>query len=679
MQEQNEQEVIIHVDDTELEDLDTNKDVILSTPLKNNYQEEQFIHTHSLKLTHTIQEATKRSELPHGILYILENSKKSRNETIEKSIPYITLDKAQNALAIAESDVRRLRESFAYELGLLADQAAAIENVLQTEIQMLKSKVSLTIIEKNNLLEENKKTCLKLQEIEAVVKQKDIVICTLEKEKSFLDLSTLQVTNESCFKLQQADIEIQELRHEITELKKKIEELLSKSNTSDETTISTKSVFDSSNYLTLETVSKSEHVKEHNDFLVQNAQVMEKQVNEHLYGNENNELQSLNKFDDPKEVDYINDNKNEVFIQTQIQNADDDNFLDDEKKESDTLNDSLMQEETATTEEVSNSSSKTNSLSHKESNESIIEDNQVLSKIHTKKDANSSISSTKVVRATVHRQSTLLQKQTISLNPTKQSTKNTIILDEDATIAKKVSLLEKKFQKEREAIHAANAKEIAILTRKLNITETQIHEANKIIQTLRNELEQIRIQAPKVFILEKEVDSLRITNKELTETITIANEENMLAKKKIEELDHLYKNESLQRKKYYNIIEEMKGKVRVFARIRPMSTTEISRCNNICIKRIDDVTAEITLRDRGIKQFIFDRIFDISSKQDDIFTDCQNLVQSAFDGYNVAIFACMINSILYCHIINIYICFFFLYLLTERSYILHNIIFFFFL
>ena len=31
------------------------------------------------------------------------------------------------------------------------------------------------------------------------------------------------------------------------------------------------------------------------------------------------------------------------------------------------------------------------------------------------------------------------------------------------------------------------------------------------------------------------------------------------------------------RKKYYNMVEDMKGKIRVYTRVRPMSSTELDR------------------------------------------------------------------------------------------------------
>ena len=43
------------------------------------------------------------------------------------------------------------------------------------------------------------------------------------------------------------------------------------------------------------------------------------------------------------------------------------------------------------------------------------------------------------------------------------------------------------------------------------------------------------------------------------------------------ELVENYNSERILRKKYYNQIEDMKGKIRVFCRARPISNSEIER------------------------------------------------------------------------------------------------------
>lgn len=47
--------------------------------------------------------------------------------------------------------------------------------------------------------------------------------------------------------------------------------------------------------------------------------------------------------------------------------------------------------------------------------------------------------------------------------------------------------------------------------------------------------------------------------------------------KKLEELDSLYRDEALMRKKIHNQMEDMKGKIRVYCRVRPILKLEIDK------------------------------------------------------------------------------------------------------
>lgn len=110
------------------------------------------------------------------------------------------------------------------------------------------------------------------------------------------------------------------------------------------------------------------------------------------------------------------------------------------------------------------------------------------------------------------------------------------------------------------------------------------------------------------------------------------------AKAEVAELTEKYQKEMLLRKKYYNIIEDMKGKVRVYCRSRPISSTEKERGNFNIVESSDEFTVKINTTNRGIKEFNFDQVFTATSKQEEVFDDTSFLLQSAFDGFNVCIF-----------------------------------------
>lgn len=91
------------------------------------------------------------------------------------------------------------------------------------------------------------------------------------------------------------------------------------------------------------------------------------------------------------------------------------------------------------------------------------------------------------------------------------------------------------------------------------------------------------------------------------------------------------------RKKYHNMLEDLKGAIRVFCRVRPISRKEIDQGDSEVTKPVDGMTIELK-GDAGAEQFMFDAVWTPGS-QEAVFEDTKDLIQSAIDGYNVTIFA----------------------------------------
>eukprot|EP00931_Biecheleriopsis_adriatica_P069624 TRINITY_DN4344_c0_g1_i1.p1 TRINITY_DN4344_c0_g1~~TRINITY_DN4344_c0_g1_i1.p1 ORF type:complete len:1050 (+),score=173.82 TRINITY_DN4344_c0_g1_i1:75-3224(+) len=88
------------------------------------------------------------------------------------------------------------------------------------------------------------------------------------------------------------------------------------------------------------------------------------------------------------------------------------------------------------------------------------------------------------------------------------------------------------------------------------------------------------------------------------------------------------------RRKVHNAIEDVKGHVRVFCRLRPLSDRELEQGDAEAVRVVDSMRLEVPRC--GV--FTFDSVFAPGS-QEDVFEDCRDLVQSAVDGHNVTIFA----------------------------------------
>jgi kinesin family protein C2/C3 len=107
----------------------------------------------------------------------------------------------------------------------------------------------------------------------------------------------------------------------------------------------------------------------------------------------------------------------------------------------------------------------------------------------------------------------------------------------------------------------------------------------------------------------------------------------------LEAVNVKYKREMVERKKLHNIIQELKGNIRVYCRCRPISSAELERgaTDATAFGDLDDVA--IFSPDGTKKSFEFDRTFDQSSTQEAVFEDTLPLMQSVLDGFNVCIFA----------------------------------------
>eukprot|EP00929_Paragymnodinium_shiwhaense_P082183 TRINITY_DN4322_c0_g3_i2.p1 TRINITY_DN4322_c0_g3~~TRINITY_DN4322_c0_g3_i2.p1 ORF type:complete len:2117 (-),score=567.74 TRINITY_DN4322_c0_g3_i2:339-6689(-) len=91
-------------------------------------------------------------------------------------------------------------------------------------------------------------------------------------------------------------------------------------------------------------------------------------------------------------------------------------------------------------------------------------------------------------------------------------------------------------------------------------------------------------------------------------------------------------------RQFHNELQDLKGALRVFCRVRPQNKKELAQKDSIAIKTMDAFTvlANKSQDDRPV--FNYDAIFGPQSTQAEVFAECRSLVQSAVDGYNVTIF-----------------------------------------
>lgn len=97
-----------------------------------------------------------------------------------------------------------------------------------------------------------------------------------------------------------------------------------------------------------------------------------------------------------------------------------------------------------------------------------------------------------------------------------------------------------------------------------------------------------------------------------------------------------YETESARRRKLHNIVQELKGNIRVYVRVRPLAAHESGTC--LSYPNGDEIT--IKNENHGSKKtFQFNEVFRENSTQVQVFAGVRDLVVSMIDGYNVCIFA----------------------------------------
>ena len=116
---------------------------------------------------------------------------------------------------------------------------------------------------------------------------------------------------------------------------------------------------------------------------------------------------------------------------------------------------------------------------------------------------------------------------------------------------------------------------------------------------------------------------------------------------RMKNLDTQYKKEWALRKKYYNELQDSKGNIRVYSRLRPLLKFEKDRGDSVIIDIPDNQSVCVRTQSTDIgghnrvayKTFSYNASFSPEQSQEEVFADAKDLVQSTIDGYNVCIFA----------------------------------------
>ena len=116
-----------------------------------------------------------------------------------------------------------------------------------------------------------------------------------------------------------------------------------------------------------------------------------------------------------------------------------------------------------------------------------------------------------------------------------------------------------------------------------------------------------------------------------------------------EEANSKLRQEEALRRKLHNQVQELKGNIRVMCRVRPHDAELEPDPARIAFPDVDADSKEVAIQGPETRSalgtdttathaFAFDRVFGPASRNDEVFEEISQLVQSALDGYNVCIF-----------------------------------------
>ncbi|KXG23658.1 kinesin-like protein KIN-14Q [Sorghum bicolor] len=96
-----------------------------------------------------------------------------------------------------------------------------------------------------------------------------------------------------------------------------------------------------------------------------------------------------------------------------------------------------------------------------------------------------------------------------------------------------------------------------------------------------------------------------------------------------------------ENRKLYNQIQDLKGNIRVYCRVRPFLPGQISSLSSVAgmEERTIAIMTPTKYGKDGSKSFTFNKVFGPAATQDEVFSDMQPLIRSVLDGFNVCIFA----------------------------------------
>ncbi|KAG6810531.1 hypothetical protein H0H92_011449 [Tricholoma furcatifolium] len=210
-----------------------------------------------------------------------------------------------------------------------------------------------------------------------------------------------------------------------------------------------------------------------------------------------------------------------------------------------------------------------------------------------------------------------------------------------------------------EALKKSHAKEIEELETDVKDREQEIRQVNEDLRSCRDDLEREReaISTLKSTLELQSTTQLTLTTQNQLLQAQVEAHAQMIAdltakledaEQLIEEKDRQVKEGEFVRRKLHNMVQELKGNIRVFCRVRPVLLSDVEeeakmsfpdkRENKEIVLESSSESAMGQER-KEVYNFSFDKVFEPRATQVEVFEEISMLAQSCIDGHNVCIFA----------------------------------------